>query len=101
MLIFTPPAILQGSNHPFWGRFQVRVGVSVVKVGGVFVEFPFPQPSDLVGLVEGVDFFRGGYDYRISDSLVGSLAAAGFTDTRPGETYPYGEFGFGDGFYGG
>lgn len=100
MLLFTPPARKQGSSHHFWGRYQINVGVSVVKVGGSFVEFPFPQPSDLVGLVDGVDFFRGGYDYTISDVLAAELVADGFTDSRSLDG-SYGFGGYGGGLYGG
>lgn len=97
MPTFTPPTVPQGSSDPFFGRYSVPVGVSVVRSGGVFVRRPYPALAEIASLTEGVDWFQGGRTYVIDDSTATALTADGFTvtaDAGYGEA-PYGSQGFG------
>ena len=102
LVYFTPPTYEAAINSPerilrFYRLTRAR---SIVRVGGVFTAIHAPDPDLLVGLVEGEDYFRGGYDYHIPKSLRDELDAAGFPSGRP----PYGYYGggaYGAGPYGG
>ena len=97
MPTFTPPTVPQGSGDPFFGRYSVPVGVSVVKRGGTFKSVPYPALMEIADLAEGVDWFQGGRTYVISDALATALTADGFTvtaDAGYGEA-PYGSQGYG------
>jgi hypothetical protein len=76
---FTPPTVPQGSTDPFFGRYSVPVGVSVVKRGGVFERRPYPALMEIAGLTEGVDWFQGGRTYTVSSAVATALTADGFT----------------------
>lgn len=87
----------QGSSDPFFGRYSIPVGMSVVKRNGVFKLTPYPALMDLDGLTEGVDWFAGGRTYVISDDVATALTGAGFTvvaDAGYGEA-PFGSQGYG------
>ena len=97
MPTFTPPTVPQGSTDPFFGRYSIPTGVSVVKRAGVFEQRPYPALMEIAGLTEGVDWFQGGRTYVISDDIATALTGAGFTvtaDAGYGEA-PYGTQGFG------
>lgn len=79
MPTFTPPTVPQGSSDPFFGRYSIPVGVSVVRSGGVFVRRPYPALMEIAGLVEGVDWFQGGRTYTVSSATAAALTADGFT----------------------
>lgn len=79
MPTFTPPTVPQGSTDPFFGRYSIPVGVSVVRSGGVFVRRPYPALMEIAGLVEGVDWFQGGRTYTVSSATATALTADGFT----------------------
>lgn len=79
MPTFTPPTVPQGSSDPFFGRYSIPVGVSVVRSGGVFVRRPYPALMEIAGLVEGVDWFQGGRTYTVSSATATALTADGFT----------------------
>lgn len=84
-------------DDPFWGRYAVPVGQSVVKTEGTYVVTPFPWQGDLDGLTQGVDYFLGGRTYPISDDTADALEADGFTTDR---TSGYGEGEYSEGGYG-
>jgi hypothetical protein len=97
MPTFTPPTVPQGSTDPFFGRYSVPVGVSVVKLNGVFKTTPYPALRELDGLTEGVDWFQGGRTYVVDDDTATALTADGFSvtaDAGYGEA-PYGSQGYG------
>ncbi len=62
-----------------WSRYSSRVGVSVVKVAGVYQQLPYPSQEELAGLTDGVDYFLGGYEYQITPAIRTELIAAGIT----------------------
>ena len=92
--IFTPPTIPQGSDDPFFGRYKIPVGVSVLRLPdggfgiGPFGDSPFatsgfgrkqyPTLMELDGLTEGEDWFQGGRSYTVSDEIAALLVASGF-----------------------
>lgn len=61
--------------------YRLTYAKSLVKVGGTWTQIRTPSAESLVGLVEGVDFFRGGYVYEIDQQTSRSLVAAGYTTT--------------------
>lgn len=100
-----------------WSRVGAPVGQTVVKVDGQWTLRPYPAQAELqktrhsyesadgawttdesgADLVEGQDFFFGGYVYVVSDELAAELTTAGF------EVVDEGGFGigpFGSGGYG-
>lgn len=79
MPTFTPPTVLQGSSDPFFGRYSIPVGQSVVKVNGVYTTTPYPWLGTIADLEEGVDYFLGGRTYVISNSVATALQADGYT----------------------
>ena len=76
---FTPPTVLQSSSDPFWGRYSIPVGQSVVRVIDTFTLMPYPWIGDLEGLTEGTDYFLGGRTYVVSTDIADDLTADGFT----------------------
>ncbi len=79
MPTFTPPTMPQGSSDPFFGRYSIPVGISVVKRGGVFKRVPFPALAEIAHLAEGVEWFQGGRTYSIDSATATALTADGFT----------------------
>ena len=88
MPTFTPPTQEQGSSDPFWGRYRIPVGISVVRIPqgfgmgawgetpygfGGYRRLPTPALSEIAGLEEGVDWFQGGRTYVISDEVAEAL----------------------------
>lgn len=97
MPTFTPPTVLQGSSDPFFGRYSIPVGQSVVKTAGRYTTTPYPWLGDLAPLKEGTDYFLGGRTYIVSDAVATALEVDGFTiDGLPG----FGEGAFGYGLFG-
>lgn len=112
MPTFTPPTVPQGSSDPFFGRYSIPVGVSVVRTptgygmqgfgeGAYgfegFQRRPFPALSEIADLIEGEDWFQGGRTYIVSDEIAESLTASGFevvADVGYGES-EFGSQGFG------
>lgn len=93
---FTPPTVLQSSSDPFWGRYSIPVGQSVVKVSGTYTLMPFPWIGDLEGLTDGTDYFLGGRTYDVTEAVATALEVDGFTVAAPGfgsGAYGYGLFG--------
>lgn len=99
MPTFTPPTVAQGSTDPFFGRYSIQVGQSVVRSDGTFQTVSYPWIGELQAAgVEGTDWFQGGRTYVVSDATASELTTAGYTCTAdPG----YGEGPYGDGSYGG
>lgn len=85
------------SSDPFFGRYSIQVGISVVKKGGVFERRPFPALREIADLTEGVEWFQGGRTYEISEDIAGDLERDGFEITLLG----YGQGRYGYGAYGG
>jgi uncharacterized membrane protein YadS len=81
MPTFTTPVRYEGSSDPFWGRYTIPVGVSVVQVNGVYTEMPYPWLGTIAELEEGTTYFLGGRTYEVSDEVATALAADGFTTT--------------------
>ncbi len=96
---FNPPSAPQSMDDHFWGRFDVQVGISVVKVNDEYQNLPTPTADELIaaGGVEGRDYFLGGHRYRVTDEIQAALEAAGYVAYLTG--YGVGEYG--DGPYGG
>ncbi len=100
MPIFVTPTRHQAMFHPFWGRFGSEEGVSVVRVDGTLTAMSAPTHEELVAAgVEGVDFFRGGYEYIVSTDVLTELIDAGFVESDSDGTYGSGRYGYGP--YGG
>lgn len=78
MPTFTPPTVPQGSTDPFFGRYSIQVGVSVVKRAGVFTRVPYPALAEIHDLTEGEEWFQGGRTYVISEAIAAALAADGY-----------------------
>lgn len=100
MPTFTPPTVKQtiDPKDRLFCRYQIDVGQSVVKVGGVFTLMPYPWLGDLQAAgAEGTDWFLGGRTYTITTATADALEAAGYTTDR---TSGYGEGGYGQGGYG-
>ena len=89
---FTPPTRPIATAHPFWGRFQIHEGQTVIRAGASFVLLPGPTTDELAGLVEGEDFWRGGYVYHVSDDVAQELVGAGY-EVDAGAGYGDGEYG--------
>lgn len=82
------------SNDPFFGRYSIQVGISVVPAsdGGFgfgpfgvgpygadgFERRPFPALREIAGLIEGEEWFQGGHTYTVSDDVADRLVASGF-----------------------
>lgn len=82
MPCFTPPVRQEASSDPFWGRYSIPVGESVVRSpGGTFITQPYPWLGDLMNLTDGVDYFLGGHVYQVSTAVAAELTAAGYTVT--------------------
>ena len=96
MPLFTPPTRLEASSDPFFGRYRIPVGESVVRVNGTFTTQPYPWLGDLDGLAEGEDYFLGGHEYVVSDEIAAELSAAGYIVLHRG----FGEPPYGLGPYG-
>lgn len=98
MARFKPPTQAQAMPDTFWGRYSIPVGVSVIRDGDTYENVPTPTEDDFEAAgVEGTDWFRGGYVYKISPALAEALAAAGYVIAYT----DYGDGGYGEGFYGG
>jgi hypothetical protein len=61
--------------------YRLTYAKSLVKVNGTFVAIRSPAPELLVGLTEGVDYFRGGYEYEVTQPVAAALEAAGYSVT--------------------
>ena len=93
MPTFTPPTVQQGSSDPFWGRYTIPVGQSVVKVNGVYTTTPYPWLGDIADLTEGTDYFLGGRTYTITEAVATALEVDGYTVDASG--FGSGAFGYG------
>lgn len=101
---FEPPTQDQAMpDDVLWSRFDTPVGISVVKQGGHFVNVPTPTHDEFAAAgVEGVDWFRGGYRYDVTDDAAwAQLAEDGYVvaDLVVDEGYGFGPYGSGP--YGG
>lgn len=97
MPTFTPPTVLQGSSDPFFGRYSIPVGQSVVLRNGHYATVPYPWLGEIAPLTEGRDYFLGGRTYDITNAVASALEADGFTVVALG----YGQGAYGRGPYGG
>lgn len=79
MPTFTPPTRNERSSDPFFGRYSIPVGQSVVKKNGHYVLESYPWLGDLDGLELGVDYFLGGRTYAVDSTVAAALNADGFT----------------------
>lgn len=99
MPTFETPTQQQGVRRGdrLFDRYTTPVGLSVLKVDGMFTTVPYPWLGDLEGLTEGTDYFLGGRSYVVTDAVAAELTAAGYTvvaDAGYGVA-PYGSQGFG------
>lgn len=83
MPTFTPPTRLEGSTDPFFGRYSIPVGQSVVLRNGVYTVVPCPWLGEIASLVDGVSYFLGGRTYTITAPVAAALQADGFTVENP------------------
>lgn len=80
---FSPPA----HEEPFRTRTAplhyhgLDYAKTVLKVGGAFIAIRTPDPRLTEGLTEGVDWFRGGFEYEVTRAVSDELQAAGFSTT--------------------
>lgn len=97
---YSPPTQLQSTDDHFWGRYSIPVGISVLRVGDSFVRVPTPTHDELRAAGdEGTDWFRGGYEYVISESIRDELDAAGLYPGATDDGFglgPFGLTGFGE-----
>lgn len=98
MPTFTPPSVVIGCNDPVFSKIfgGTSTGQSIVKANGVFTLMPYPWLGDLVGLVEGTDWFCGGRTYWVTDAVGSALAGAGFTVDTSSDVYGGGLYGSND-----
>lgn len=97
MPTFTPPTVRQASNDPFFGRYSIPVGQSVVLRDGHYVTVPYPWLGELAELTDGVTYFLGGRTYDISEAVAAALENDGFEVFAPG----FGSGAFNGGLFGG
>lgn len=99
MPTFTPPTFEEGINtkeRPLC-YFRLTQSTSVVRISGVLTSVRTPSADQLVGLVDGVDYFIGGHIYNnVSETVAAELEAGGFPITITG----YGLGAYGLGLYG-
>jgi len=55
---------------------------SIIKNGAVYTRVSVLVPEDLVGKVDGVDYWRGGCVYELDQAVADSLATAGYPSTQ-------------------
>lgn len=80
MPLFTTPTQSEGvAGDPLFSRYRIPVGMTVMRVNGVFTTSPYPWLGDIAELVEGQDYFLGGRSYVVSDETAAELSAAGYT----------------------
>lgn len=95
---FTPPTVLERSSDPFFGRYSIPVGQSVVLRDGHYATVPYPWLGEIAELQDGETYFLGGRTYVVSNEVAFALEADGYTvDGFPG----YGDGAYGFGLYGG
>lgn len=78
---FSPPTHEEPfrTKYPPLSYYRMTYAASIVRVNGSFVAMRVPAPHLLDGLEEGVDYFRGGYEYTITQAVAQELQAAGYT----------------------
>lgn len=110
--VFEPPTHeepIRSQTEPLI-HYRLTYANSIVKVNDAFVSVRTPAFDVVQSLTEGVDWFRGGYVYRVSPDTRDALIAAGY-DVRtvslgqeeqipPPTPDGYGEGGYGEGNYG-
>lgn len=102
MPYFTPPTHeepMRTNQRPL-NYYRLTHANSIVKINGTFVSIRTPMPELLVGLTESVDYFRGGYEYEISQELADELVSDGFPMPDQPDTGELGLVGYGRGGYG-
>lgn len=63
----------------FWGRYSIPVGISLILQNGHYTQKPVPTDDELTAAgTDGIDFFRGGYDYHVSGAVEAALIADGY-----------------------
>jgi hypothetical protein len=79
-LRYSPPTHEEAirSEERILRYFRMTTAMSVVRVNGVFTQIRMPSPELLEGLVNGVDYFRGGYIYPVTEDQLEELSEAGF-----------------------
>lgn len=75
---FTTPTAYEQSDDFFFGRYKVKVGVTLIKRDGHYEEIQYPWLGELASLTNGEDYFLGGHIYEISEALAEDLAADGY-----------------------
>jgi hypothetical protein len=84
-VVFDLPSILpetRGIQWRSWRHYGGNpVGVSVVKVNGVYTTIRTPTTTQLeaAGNREGIDFFLGGHVYTVTDAVSTALIADGYS----------------------
>jgi hypothetical protein len=89
--VFAPPTVndlptilpeTRGVQYRLWRHYGGNpVGVSVVRVNGVYTTIRTPTTTQLeaAGNREGIDFFLGGHVYMVTDAVSTALIADGYT----------------------
>ena len=76
---FTTPTTTESSDDILFGRYKIEVGMSVIQQGdGVYHTVSYPWMGEIAGLVEGVDWFRGGCTYSVTETVAAALSASGY-----------------------
>lgn len=75
---FTPPTVdeAQPDTGPLLFRYRIPRGVTVLNIGGLFVQRRFPALDELI---EADQVFLGGHRYEVNASTKAALEAAGYT----------------------
>lgn len=95
---FTPPTHeepIRVSDAPL-RYYRLTWANSIVKVAGHYVATRTIMPDAVADLVQGSDYFIGGYLYEVSDAVAADLTADGFiTSATPPNTGGGGDTGGG------
>lgn len=103
MPYFTPPTHEQPmrTNVRPLNYYRLTHAQSIVRINGTFTPVWVPSFDLLTDLEPGVDYFRGGFVYEVSDEVAADLTAQGYEVLeRPPGPVPIDPPGYGHGRYG-
>ena len=92
---FTPPVRLERfGDDPLWSKMDHPVGITVIKIDGVYGQYPYADPE----LFDGAEaVYLGGHRHRISSAEAADLTEAGYGEfITEGDSYGAGSYGEGD-----
>jgi hypothetical protein len=73
---FSTPYVLEGPSggHRLFYFAKLRIGITIVKSGGVYSQIRYPVDEDLEDYQE---VYRGGYQHTVDDAIKAALIAGG------------------------